>query len=115
MTAKRDLEATMLLHIRANELPAPECEYQFHPRRKWRFDFAYPEQLLALEVQGGIHMAKGGHNTAAGITRDCEKGNEAVVLGWRVLHVTAAQIDDGSAIDWLRRSLAPQGVEAPPF
>ena len=113
--SKSDLESELALFLRINEFPAWETEHRFHPKRKWRFDFAWPEQRVALEVQGGIHMAKSGHNTASGITRDCEKANEAVVLGWKVLSVTADQIRDGSAVDWLRRLMFEQGAEVAPF
>ena len=105
--SKSDLEALLALHLRANDFPPWEAEYRFHPKRRWRLDMAWPEQRIAVEVQGGIHMAKGGHNTAAGITRDCEKGNEAIVTGWKVLHVTREQIENGSAINWLRQILLP--------
>jgi len=109
------LEETLLFYLRINDMPTPVIEYKFHPRRRWRFDMAWLEQRVALEVQGGIHMAKSGHNTAAGITRDCEKANEAVVLGWKVLHVTREQIENGSAINWLRQILPPVEFERPPF
>jgi very-short-patch-repair endonuclease len=108
--SKTELEETMALHIRANDLPEPVREYRFHPKRLWRFDFAWPAVKLALEVEGGIYMKKSGHNTAAGITRDCFKGNEALCLGWRVIRVTSAQIDDGSAVDWLRKALEAVGA-----
>jgi hypothetical protein len=29
-------------------------EHRFHPVRKWRFDLAWPELLLAIEVDGGV-------------------------------------------------------------
>ena len=109
-----DLEATMLLHIRVNELPAPETEYKFHPKRKWRFDLAWPGHMLAVEVEGGVWRG-GRHTTGKGFTADCEKLNEAIILGWRVLRVTGDQIDDGSAIDWLRRALGRQGALAAPW
>ena len=113
--SKSDLEAPLALHLRANDFPPWEAEYRFHPKRRWRFDMAWPEQRIAVEVHGGIHMVRGGHNTAAGITRDCEKGNEALIHGWRVLAVTADQIHDGSAVDWLRRLMFEQGAEVAPF
>lgn len=113
--SKSDLEAALALHLRANDFPPWEAEYRFHPKRRWRLDMAWPEQRIAVEVHGGIHMARGGHNTAAGITRDCEKGNEALILGWRVLAVTADQIHDGSAVDWLRRLMFEQGAEVAPW
>lgn len=104
----------MALHIRVNGLPEPEREYQFHPRRKWRFDFAWPEHRVALEVEGGI-WSGGRHTTGAGFAADCEKYNEAALMGWTVIRVTGDHIDSGAAVDWLRRALVPQGVEAPPF
>lgn len=72
-------------------LPVPETEYEFHPTRMWRFDYAWPEHKLALEVDGGIwsanEQAKAAHAKPLAIIRDMEKGNEAVILGWRVLRI----------------------------
>ncbi len=34
---------------------------------------------------------------------------------WRVIRVTADQIHDGSAVDWLRRLMVEQGAEVAPF
>lgn len=28
-------------------------EHRFHPTRRWRFDFAWPDEKVALEVEGG--------------------------------------------------------------
>ena len=113
--SKSELEDTLSLYIRANELPAPEMEHKFHPKRKWRMDFAWPEQMLAVEVEGGVWGAKSRHTTGAGFTADCVKYNEAALLGWTVLRVTADHIHDGSAIDWIRRALAEQAAERAPF
>ncbi len=66
--------------------PEPEAEYQFHPTRKWRFDYAWPEIKLALEEDGGIWRKGGGaHSHPSNIERDIEKGNAAALLGWRIL------------------------------
>lgn len=59
-------------------------EYRFHPTRKWRFDLAWPEKKLALEVQGGIWI-QGGHSRGSGMVRDFAKENAAAALGWRIL------------------------------
>lgn len=72
------------------------------PGRKFRFDFACKN--LLIEVQGGI-WTKGGHSSGAGISRDCEKGNLAVIHGWRVLHVTSEQIKNGLALRWIQQCL----------
>ena len=61
---------------------SPEREYRFHPRRKWRFDFAFVAKRVAVEVDGGQWVKNGGrHNTDA----DREKLNTAAAMGWRVL------------------------------
>src|SRR5690606_39740371 len=50
------LEDALALHIRAHKLPEPVREYRFHPERRWRFDFAWPDLRVAAEVEGGIHI-----------------------------------------------------------
>lgn len=97
------LEQDMLWQILAADLPEPHREYRFHPKRKWRVDFAWPEQKIIFEAEGGIYKPGEGHASARRFTDDCEKYNEAVILGWSVLRATGAQIRDGSAVAWLRR------------
>lgn len=65
----------------------PVTEYRFHPTRRWRFDYAWPDARLALEVDGGVWVG-GKHGRGSGIVKDHEKRNAAAVLGWRVLLVT---------------------------
>lgn len=60
-------------------------EFQFCESRKWRFDFAIPEIKVAIEYEG----QGGRHNTFMGYSLDCDKYNEAILLGWRVFRVTA--------------------------
>ncbi len=74
-------------------LPSPDLQVKFHPTRKWKFDFAWVAQKLAVEIDGGSFMARGGHNTGTGIARDHEKQNEAVRLGWRVLRFGTKAMD----------------------
>lgn len=66
-----------------------EKEYRFDGDRKWRFDYAFPVIMTAVEFEGGIFMARSGHNTARHYTKDTEKYNRAAVLGWTVIRVTA--------------------------
>lgn len=65
-------------------LPVPVAEHKFHPTRKWRFDYAWPDRLVALEVEGGV-WAQGRHTRGSGFVKDMEKYNAAAALGWRVL------------------------------
>lgn len=79
-----NLEENMALHLRALGLIGVKREYQFHPTRKWRFDFALPEIKVAVECQGGI-FTYGGHNRGAFMLKEYEKLNTAAEMGWRVL------------------------------
>lgn len=59
-------------------------EHKFHPVRRWRFDFAFVAQKLAIEVEGGVWTG-GRHTRGYGYAADCEKYNAATLLGWSVL------------------------------
>lgn len=88
-------EAAFALHCRVEKLE-PEPEYSFHPTRRWRFDFAFPDRKLAVEIEGGVN---GRHQRMGGFTGDCHKYNSAALLGWRVLRYTTAMVMDGTAIN----------------
>lgn len=92
MTKRSYLELQMEAQIRDSGLPSPQIEYHFHPTRDWRFDFAWPDIKLALEVEGGIYNG-GRHVTPKGFEGDCEKYNEATCLDWRVIRVTSKMIN----------------------
>jgi len=97
-----DLENALAMQIKWAKLPEPEREFcRAIPGRKFRFDFAWPEFRLLVEVQGGTWI-NGGHSSGSGIARDCEKGNLATLAGWKVLHVTGDQIRSGIAIQFLQ-------------
>ena len=85
----------------AEGLPLPVAEYRFHPVRRWRFDLAWPEQRIAVEVEGGAWIY-GRHNHPRGFINDMEKYNAAVIMGWRVLRYTPEQIRAGQWLDDLR-------------
>ena len=75
-------------------------EYRFHPVRRWRFDFALPAHMIAVEVEGGT-WARGRHTRGAGFEEDCIKYAEAACLGWRVLRFTTGQAEDGTALNYI--------------
>jgi len=97
------------LHAKVREalkdLPEPVTELTFHPTRKWRFDYAWPEYGVALEVHGGI-WSGGRHTRGTGFINDREKMNEAQLLGWTVIEVAPKHVDDGSAERWVKEALA---------
>ena len=96
---------SLAAQLQATGLPLPVTELRFALPRRWRFDYAWIEQRVALEVDGGT-FSGGRHVTGAGYGRDLEKLNEATARGWRVLRVTPAMVDDGTALGLLERVLA---------
>lgn len=62
----------------------PAVQHKFHPSRRWRFDFAWPSLMVAVEIEGGIFVA-GRHVRPSGFIKDCEKYNAAAANGWLVL------------------------------
>ena len=77
--------------LKQNKLPLPEAEYKFCPERRWRFDYAFIKQKIAVEQEGGV-WAFGRHTRGSGFIKDLEKYNKAVLLGWRVLRYTPDQM-----------------------
>lgn len=99
ITPEQELEK-LLEH---DGFPAPVREHRFHPRRKWRFDFAWPDHGLAVEVEGGVYT-QGRHTRGRGFTQDAEKYNEAALLGWTVIRVTPEHVTHGQALAWIKRA-----------
>lgn len=100
-----EAEKALAQELKWLKLPQPVPEYVFALPRKWRFDFAWPQRQLAVEVEGGVYIA-GRHTRGDSFERDCEKYNEAALLGWLVLRVTPDQVTNGQAIAWIERALA---------
>lgn len=90
------LELELAFHLRAIGLEDFAREAPLVPGRKWRADFAWPAELLAIEVEGGT-WAGGRHSRGDGFRRDCEKYNAATLAGWRVLRFDAGMVKDGTA------------------
>jgi very-short-patch-repair endonuclease len=85
--------------------PGWVAEHRFHPVRKWRFDFARPERLLAIEIDGGV-WTKGRHSRGAGQVADMEKQSEAACLGWRIIRITPDQTKRPETFDLIRRAVS---------
>jgi len=88
---------------RAVKIAEPVPEYRFHTR-KWRFDYAWPAHLLAMEIDGGV-WTQGRHSRGAGKIADMEKLSEAAILGWRVLYAVPDDLSNGLALDRVMRAL----------
>jgi hypothetical protein len=85
-------------------LPRPQCEARFHPKRKWRIDYFWPEFKLAVEIEGGL-FTRGRHVTGTGSVGDLEKYNFLVLHGLRLLRFTPRQAKSGYAAAFIRAFL----------
>lgn len=63
-------------------------EFKFSPERNFRFDWALPDLMIAVEYEG-IISEKSGHTSLTGYNKDVVKYNLAIKQGWRVLRYTA--------------------------
>jgi hypothetical protein len=93
----------------AHGIPEPVQEYQFALPRKWAFDLAWPEHLLAVEIEGGV-WTRGRHVRGKGFLADIEKYDEAVIRGWRLLRATPQQVNSGEMFALVRRWFDKWGV-----
>jgi len=98
--AKSQGEEAFALHCRVDGLE-PVREFRFHPERKWRADFAFPESRVLVEIEG----VGGRHQMIGGFVKDAEKYNAAAVLGYRVLRYTTRMVLSGEAIEQVKEAL----------
>ena len=99
---QKDLEQALVTQLKAVAVPDPHRQFRFHRTRRWRFDLAWPDLKLAVEVDGGTWNG-GGHVRGKQYEKDCEKGNEAILLDWQVMHVTTDMVSDGRAVRFIER------------
>lgn len=83
------LERKLARLIQEAALPDPLRQYPVieNGREIYRIDFAYPDQMLAIEVDGWEH-----HSDRISWSKDRRRGNVLTMRGWRVLHFTYEDI-----------------------
>lgn len=85
---KETIKKILWILKRENKINDYVEELIFSDTRKFRFDWAIPDQKIAIEYEG-LFSEKSGHTTVTGYTKDCIKYNLAVQEGWKVLRYTA--------------------------
>jgi len=98
-TKTSPVEEAVFNYLKKHNYPLPAREFRFYPERRWRFDFAWPDLMIALEVEGGNY---GRHQRRAGFKADCQKYNQAAMLGWSVYRFTTEMIENGEIIDFFK-------------
>jgi very-short-patch-repair endonuclease len=94
-----------LMTAEALGIPSPKMEYQFLRTRKFRFDFAWLDHKLAVEIEGGVWIS-GRHTRGHGYISDMEKYNLATKDGWRVLRFTPKQIKELETYEMIKECLS---------
>ena len=79
-------------------------QYRAVPDRGYAWDFAWPDERLLLEIQGGTWI-QGAHSRGTGIRRDCEKLCAATLAGWRVMAIDTTMVRDGTGLKLIETAL----------
>lgn len=91
-------------HLRLAKLPEGVRDHVFHPIRKWKMDLAWLDRMIYAECDGG-EFSVGRHSRGKGMQSDCEKTNEAALLGWTAYRFTGSQVKSGYALGILEKAL----------
>ena len=106
-----------LLEDRTEGVPSEELEREFlrlvrrfklrkpvrqHAQGRYRIDFAYPDLMLAVEVDGW-----NAHGTPSALDYDVDRQNQIGLAGWLVLRFTWRQLvyQPGKVAETIRRGL----------
>lgn len=84
----------------------PEREVCLIPGRKYRFDFWFEKQNIAVEIEGATRFGKSRHSQGDGFEDDARKYNTAALAGIRVLRFSTAMVLSAEAIDTVRNYIA---------
>ena len=122
-----ELEDLLDVQMAEAGLPEPEREYRFAAEyvglgkdlrirlrerglKDWRFDFAWPSHMLAVEVEGGAWV-NGRHTRGKGFEEDLEKYHQAQALGWTVYRTSGHLIRSGKSVELLAELLKEPDIE----
>ena len=54
-----NLELTLHLQMSQQRIAGYVMEHKFHPTRRWRFDFCWPQEKIALRLRVGLGVVDG--------------------------------------------------------
>jgi hypothetical protein len=94
-------------YCKAVGIPDPNAEVQFHSTRRWRFDYAWPQYRVALEIEGGVFTG-GRHTSGAGFVKDAEKYNYAACMGWAIIRCMPRTLCTGDTMAFIKQAIQVQ-------
>lgn len=102
--SKSEFEELFSRQLALSGLPEPTREHRPIANRRWRVDFAWIEDQVAIEIEGGI-WARGRHIRPSGFIGDIEKYNTLALEGWIVLRLTPEMVESGEGLRLAERAL----------
>lgn len=107
-----EVEEALAFQLRAAKIGGWRREVEWHPKRRWRSDFFWPEERLIVEVEGGQSVVGGGrHQRSGGFEEDAKKYNEASIMGFALLRFTTRMVTRGEALEAIERALEKRRSE----
>lgn len=111
-TKKTDPEDMMAKQLREAGIRGYRRNARFIPGRKYEADFWFPRLKMALEVDGGLWMPRGGHTSGSGAKRDRERDMLAYISdGILTLRVASDHVKSGEALAWFLEAYARREQE----
>lgn len=108
MLATELTKQAFLQLLKNNNIPAPQTEVLFAQPRKFRADYFWRCNGIALmlELQGGVEgSARSGHNSISGMKRDREKLNIASSLHIFTVQVSYTELIAPKTINYIKKIL----------
>ena len=108
MLATELTKQAFLQLLKNNNIPAPQTEVLFAQPRKFRADYFWRCNGIALmlELQGGVEgSARSGHNSISGMKRDREKLNIASSLHIFTVQVSYTELIAPETINYIKKIL----------
>ena len=108
MLATELTKQAFLQLLKNNNIPAPQTETLFAQPRKFRADYFWRCNGIALmlELQGGVEgSARSGHNSISGMKRDREKLNIASSLHIFTVQVSYTELIAPKTINYIKKIL----------
>ena len=106
----KEIATTGHICLDCYETRSRSAAHEYRKGRAWRFDFAWPALMLAVECEGGT-WSGGRHTRGDGYAKDTDKYNAASLAGWAVLRFTGDRIESGAALEIIEQALR-QRMEA---